>query len=255
VVLLVVMAGLAALQFANGSAVTAAPLIVLVLGLVALGHAVMYRVSVVGTKRRARLMAVFLILAGAPILALAIGLLEIGAALSLTPMIAPANAGLMLIASLLVMFFGIAMLVLRAARTREDPERLALRRTLAAGREFFVRELRKEKPLLEDAWFPYLLAFGLGKHIDKWFRAFGAADDGRSTGALVIAATSASNSGWSGGGPLFGGGGGFGGGGAGRTWAASVATLSAGVAAPSSSGSSGGGGGGGSSGGGGGGGW
>ena len=253
VVLLVVAAGFVALRFANGSVAAAAPLIVAILGLIALGHAGMYRGDVADTKRKARLMTVFLLLAAVPILALTLGLLEQGAAFSMTPLIAPANAGLTLMVSMIVMYLGIAFLVLRAARTREEPERLELRRTLAAGRAFFMHELRKPQPKLDDGWFPYLLAFGLGKHMDKWFRAFGAAHDGRLAGASAMATTSASGSSWSGGGPLFGGGGGFGGGGTGRTWAASVATLSAGVSAPSSSGS--GGGGGGSSGGGGGGGW
>ena len=256
VALLVVASGLVALRFANGSIVATAPVIVAILGLIAVGHAGMYRGDVVNTKRRARRMTVFLLLAAAPPLVLILGLLERGAALSMTPLVAPANAGLTLMLAMIVMYLGIAFLVLRAARTREDRERLELRRTLAAGRGFFMHELRKPQPLLDDAWFPYLLAFGLGKHMDKWFRAFGAAHDGRLAGASAMAASSASGgSSWSGGGPLFGGGGGFGGGGAGRTWAASVATLSAGVSAPSSSGSGGGGGGGGSSGGGGGGGW
>ncbi len=232
----VVAAGVAALRFAGGSAVTVAPIVVAVLGVIALGLAAAYRGAVVDTRRKARLVSVFLLLAVAPILAL------------------PAYVGWLFVLSLVVMVLGIAFLVLRAARTREAPERLELRRKLAAGRAFFVRELQKPQPKLDDAWFPYLLAFGLGKHIDKWFRAFGAANATRWTGASTIAASSASGSSWSGGGPLFGGGGGFGGGGAGRTWAGAVTTLSAGVAAPSSSGSSGGGGGG-SSGGGGGGGW
>ena len=256
VVLLVIAAGVGALGLANGSIVTVAPIAVAVLGVITLGYAAAYRGDVVDTRRKARRMTVFLLLAAAPVFALTLGLLEIGAALSFTPMIAPANAGLTLVVAMVVMYLGIAFLVLRAARTREDPERLELRRRLAAGRAFFMRELRKETPMLDDAWFPYLLAFGLGKHIDKWFRAFGGAHDSRLAGASVAAATSSSGGSWSGGGPLFGGGGGFGGGGTGRTWAASVATLSAGVSAPSSSGNSGGGGGGGgSSGGGGGGGW
>jgi uncharacterized membrane protein YgcG len=255
VVLLVLATSFAALQLADGSVVTAAPIIVAFLGLIALGHAGRYRADVVDTKRKARLMTVFLLLAAAPVLVLTLGLLESGAGLSVTPLIAPANVGLSLVVALVVSVIGIAFLVLRAARTREDPERLELRRTLAAGRAFFMRELRKPQPKLDDAWFPYLLAFGLGKHMDKWFRAFGAAHDTTLTSASGMAIATAPGSSWSGGGALFGGGGGFGGGGAGRTWAASVITLSAGVAAPSSSGNGGGGSSSSSSGGGGGGGW
>ncbi|HEY0306099.1 MAG TPA: hypothetical protein VGC44_14095, partial [Longimicrobiales bacterium] len=205
VVLLVVAAGFAALRFANGSVAAAAPLVVAILGLIAVGHAGMYRGDVADTKRKARLMTGFLLVAAIPILTLTLGLLEQGAAFSVTPMIAPANAGLALVVALIVMYLGIAFLVLRAARTREDPERLELRRTLAAGRGFFMHELRKPQPKLDDAWFPYLLAFGLGKHMDKWFRAVGAAHDGR-LGASAMAASSSSGSSWSGGGPLFGGG-------------------------------------------------
>lgn len=251
VALVVTAAAVAALSQADGSFVTVTPVAVGFLGLVALTHAALYRADVVDTRRRARRMTTFLLLAAAPVMILTLGLIERGATLSLTPLIAPAQAGWLL--ALIVMIAGITFLVLRAARTREDPERLALRRTLAAGRAFFLRELRQPQPLLDDAWFPYLLAFGLGKHIDKWFRAFGAEHATGQTAASAPTVSAASGGGWSGGGPLFGGGGGFGGGGTGRTWAASVATLSAGVAAPSSSGS--GGGGGGSSGGGGGGGW
>lgn len=254
VALLVAAAGVLALRFGSGSIVNAAPITVVVLGVLALVYAGLYRASVVDTERRARRMTVLLLVAAIPILVVTLGLLERGAALSITSKIAPANAGLPVVVAMVVMYLGLAFLVLRAARTSEDPNRLELRRTLAAGRAFFMRELSREKPLLDDAWFPYLLAFGLGKHIDKWFRAFGAAHDARLAGSSVVAGNTGAGSGWSGGGPLFGGGGGFGGGGAGRTWATSVATLSAGVAAPSSSGS-GGGGGGGSSGGGGGGGW
>ena len=103
-----------------------------------------------------------------------------------------------------------------------------------------------------------LLAFGLGPHIDRWFRSFAAPDAVRASHPGVIAAAAATgssggSSGWSGGGPQFGGGS-WGGGGAGGSWSVAAAGLAAGVSAPSSSGS-GGGGGGGSSGGGGGGGW
>lgn len=147
--------------------------------------------------------------------------------------------------------------VLNNAQSREGPERIALRRRLALAREWFEEQLSKPEPPLKDEWFPYLIAFGLAKHMDKWFRAFG--------GAAAVATHSTSSSSWSGssgsgsgGWTGFGGGGGFSGGGASATWAAAAGSMAAGVSAPSSSGGSsggGGGGGGGSSGGGGGGGW
>ena len=141
------------------------------------------------------------------------------------------------------------------ARSRHDAARLALRKRLTAARDHFREELRRPTPTLDDKWFPWLIAFGLGPQIDRWFKAFG----GESVGAMAAASTMGSGSSSSGGGPSwtgFGGGGGFSGGGSSASFAAAVGGMAGAVAAPSSSGSSGGGGGGGgSSGGGGGGGW
>lgn len=123
-------------------------------------------------------------------------------------------------------------------------------------RAFFKSELAKPRPELQDAWFPYLIAFGLGSHIDKWFRAFGGAVDHAAMAGAVTASNVDSRGGgssWTG----FGGGGGFSGGGSSASFAAAVGGIAASVPSPSSGGSGGGGGGGGggSSGGGGGGGW
>lgn len=147
--------------------------------------------------------------------------------------------------------------VLNLARARQAPSLLALRKRLASARAYLQEQLRREQPALRDEWVPYLLAFGLGPQMDKWFRAFAGASSGISHGAVA----QSSGGGWSGARSEgswtgFGGGGGFSGGGSSGSWAAAVGTMAAGVAAPSSSGSSGGGSsGGGSSGGGGGGGW
>ena len=154
---------------------------------------------------------------------------------------------------------GVALLALAAvrsllnlAKTRDGADRLENRRRLAAAREFFLRELQKPAPALDDAWFPYVLAFGLGANVDRWFRAWsGNRAAGMATSnSSTTSSTSSSGSGMS----WTGGGGAFGGAGASGTWAVAAAGMAAGVAAPSSGGS-GGGGGGGSSGGGGGGGW
>lgn len=151
--------------------------------------------------------------------------------------------------------------VLNQARSREGPERIALRRRLASARAWFARELEREQPRLEDAWFPYLIAFGLGRHMDRWFRAFGpevaAVRDGVVHGISSGSGSAGGPGGGLGGWTGFGGGGGFSGGGASASWAAAAGSMAAGVSAPGSSGGSGGGGGGGggSSGGGGGGGW
>lgn len=133
------------------------------------------------------------------------------------------------------------------ARTRETAETIRNRKLLAAIRRQLARELESPEPRLHDEWLPYLLAFGLGTHVDRWFRSFGGS---RSPAGGFSG--SGSSYGSSGGGGWTGGGGAFGGAGSTASWAAAATGLASGV---SSSSSSGGGGGGGSSGGGGGGGW
>jgi uncharacterized membrane protein YgcG len=167
--------------------------------------------------------------------------------------------GTLLLVGLLTLLAGLGLLATVIARPAQTPERLAFRRRLVSAREFFRAELARPEPRLQDAWFPYLLAFGLGPHVDRWFRDFGGTPAASIAGPAALAsvaggpAGSTGTGGWSGGGPQFGGGGGFGGGGAGRGWSVAAAGIASGVAAPSSDG--GGGGGSASSGGGGGGGW
>lgn len=153
-----------------------------------------------------------------------------------------------------VTLLGLAALssLMNAMHGRDSPEGLELRRKLGSAREYFERELASQNPKLRDEWFPYLLAFGLGPRIDRWFRSFGhpaASHSGVMTTSNPGSGSSRSSPGWTGGG------GAFGGAGASASWTSAVSSVAAGVAKPSSSGGSGGGGGGGSSGGGGGGGW
>ena len=150
--------------------------------------------------------------------------------------------------------FGLAAIncILNVAKIRHIGERLEVRRRLAGAREYFLAQLRSREPRLRDEWFPYLLAFGLGPSIDRWFRAFGGSTVNAGVGSHSHSQSSSSSIG----GGWTGGGGSFGGGGASGTWAVAAGSLAAGVSPPGSSGgSSGGGGGSSSSGGGGGGGW
>jgi uncharacterized membrane protein YgcG len=155
---------------------------------------------------------------------------------------------------------GIYRSVLNMASSRETSQGVADRQWLGAARAYLGRELRREQPGFSDAIFPYLLAFGLERDVDRWFRAFGGAAAGTlprqtSTGGGYAGG---GFSGAGAGGGFTGGGGLFGGGGASAGWAAAATSVALGVAAPSSSssgGSSGGGGGGSSSGGGSGGAW
>ena len=144
----------------------------------------------------------------------------------------------------------IARLALDLMKIGDVPEVIAIRKRVVAIRSFFRQQLRLPQPALRDEWFPYLLAFGLGKHADRWFRAFGPTASTSHTSASSWSSGSSgatSSSSWTGGG------GAFGGAGATASWAVAAGAIASGVSAPGSSG--GGGGGGSSSGGGGGGGW
>jgi uncharacterized membrane protein YgcG len=160
----------------------------------------------------------------------------------------PFRASFVLLAGLTVASIAMANSVFDLARWRQGLERLRFRKKLAAARDYFRMQLASPEPKLQDSWFPYLVAFGLGGSVDKWFRSYGGSSaahphvGGSST--LRSGGSSGSGGGWTGGG------GAFGGAGASASWAAAAGTMAAGVSSRSSSS-----GGGGRSGGGGGGGW
>lgn len=181
--------------------------------------------------------------------------LVIGVALVLVPWaiaarLLPADYSPTLFAAFTFMTLMYVSSAFHMAMSRDGAARMERRRRLATARRYFVEQLKSAHPRLEDSWFPYLLALGLGSGVDRWSKSFGAA--ARSAGTASFGSTSTSSGSGSGSG-WTGGGGSFGGAGASAGWAAAVGGFSAGVAAPSSSSS--GGGGGSSSGGGGGGGW
>ncbi|MGE3488682.1 MAG: DUF2207 domain-containing protein [Vicinamibacterales bacterium] len=156
--------------------------------------------------------------------------------------------------ALSVLFAGVG-----ALKSTQHRAALAFRKTLASGREFFIAELAKERPALRDEWFPWVLAFGLGKQMDDW-SAHREGETGALASAISPGSFSSGNSGSSPGTWTGFAGGRSGGAGSGAAWSTAVAGLAAPVSAESS-GSSGGGSSssgsssGGSSGGGGGGGW
>ncbi len=140
-----------------------------------------------------------------------------------------------------------------AMKSRQTAGAIAFRKRLAAGRRFFMKELENPQPNLRDSWYPWLIAFGLGRQVDYWSSHNAsevATTDSSTSSATAISSSEASAAtGWSGGGGLSGGAGATG------MWAAAAAGMAAGVAAPDSSSAGGGSSSGGSSGGGGGGGW
>jgi hypothetical protein len=129
-----------------------------------------------------------------------------------------------------------------AMKSRRGRAALKFRKTLTAGREFFHAELGKEQPALRDQWYPWVLAFGLGKRADDW-SAQRTAEESPSPSPRRTASRSfesgsstSSTTQWTG----FGGGR-SGGAGAGASWATAASGLAAGVTPPSASGSGGGG--------------
>ena len=95
-------------------------------------------------------------------------------------------------AALVLLPLAVVRNVLNMARSRESAETIERRQLLAAARRWLAGELGKPEPRLEDAWYPYLLALGLGTDVSRWFRAFGGASGG--------GMTAGSSAGWSGGG-------------------------------------------------------
>lgn len=235
---------------ADAPVVIIAGAVIVVSYFIAVGGAAVWRNRIHDVSRSA---AWFLVPLGIAVLAVAVLLATGGMQASI---IALTGATLLMLA--------FANSVFNQARSRENAEQIAFRRRLATARAFFINELGRDTPRLKDEWFPYLIAFGLAKHMDKWFAAFGGEQDAiLSTAASSGSRNTSSHSGGSsdGGWTGFGGGAGFAGGGSSGSWVAAASSISAGVASPSSSGGGssggggGGGGGGGSSGGGGGGGW
>lgn len=141
--------------------------------------------------------------------------------------------------------FAVVHVILELLRIDELTSRIALRRKLLGARHFLRDQLGKRDPDLRDAWFPYLLALGLGPAVDRWFRVHGVSSAQANAGDRVSSASSSQSSqsaktpstqessGWSAGG------GAFGGAGASGSWVAAAAVIGAGVSSPdSSSGSS-----------------
>jgi len=146
-----------------------------------------------------------------------------------------------MIAGLTVLALAISNASINGMKSRQSGEAIAFRKRLARGRSFFLKELEKSHPELRDRWYPWLLAFGLGRQVDVWSSHHTNTTTNASTWDHSTGRSSSSSSstntgtgtGWSGGGGLSGGAGASG------AWAAAAAGMAAGVAAPSSSSSSG----------------
>lgn len=145
-----------------------------------------------------------------------------------------------------VFLLAVYWFVMKRARTKQSAEKMLLRARIAAARDWFAQQLRKQDPALHDEWTPYLLALGLGRNVDRWFASFGGDATLAASSAAATSSTrssssmSSSSSGsrsvstWSGGGGAFGGAGATG------SWALAATSLGSGRSAPMQVASSGG---------------
>jgi len=132
-----------------------------------------------------------------------------------------------------LVLLALAFRTARSMGTRRDQENL---RALRAARRYFQRRLRRRGADIDEHWVPYLLAFGLGKDLDRWAvaapqRARDRDPDWpveRTTADAVSGRAASADAG-----PSFRpGGGAFGGAGASGTWASSIGAFAAVVPAP-----------------------
>jgi uncharacterized membrane protein YgcG len=176
--------------------------------------------AVYRTRVKARLLAV----------AMALPLLVSAAILTAT---ASELTGLAVFLGLTLVLLGAAFKTVRSTRTPREEENL---RALRAARRFFKGRLRKGSPPVDEYWIPYLLAFDLGKALDRWSVAATRAEyeadrDRPDRGATSV--TSWHDDRRADAGPVYvPGGGAFGGGGASGTWAASIGSFAAAMPAP-----------------------
>ena len=85
----------------------------------------------------------------------------------------PYRVGPLVLAGLVAWLLALVNSVLNRARTQHSAERIATRKRMVAARNYFRAELKKREPQLSDDLYPYMLAFGLGSHVDRWFKSFG----------------------------------------------------------------------------------
>ncbi|MEM7585602.1 MAG: DUF2207 domain-containing protein [Acidobacteriota bacterium] len=163
--------------------------------------------------------------------ALVLAVLSWAAALQIWPM-PDLMPGIFGVLSLAILPPAALSLWLHLARTRESRQGVRRHHQMAAVRRLFAIELERPEPDLDDAWFPYVLAFGLDKEAAEWFERHGGESDA-DYGTPTISASSDASPRWTGGG------GAFGGAGASASWGAAAAGLAAGVASPTTSGSTG----------------
>jgi hypothetical protein len=136
-------------------------------------------------------------------------------------------------------------IVLRSARWQGTGEELMNLRAFRIARNFLRRRLEHADPKIEERWIPYIIAFGLGPELDRWFVSAPRTESTDRPSRSVSPSPSIASSSSGGGGasaPVFvAAGGRFGGAGATGGWASSISSFAAAVPAPAPTGGGGGG--------------
>ncbi|MBI3776141.1 MAG: DUF2207 domain-containing protein [Gammaproteobacteria bacterium] len=146
----------------------------------------------------------------------------------------PFNNSLYLFIELVTLWLAAFGGMLYGARTHAGFKAMEQRWLMSSARAWFKAELKKSKPSLDDARYPYLVALGLGGDADHWVQTFGASGAAPFDRREDIGASPAS----SGNQPWSGGGGAFGGAGASGSWVAAANGIAASIPDPSTRSSS-----------------
>ena len=78
------------------------------------------------------------------------------------------DPSLLLQAAVVSLSLWVTYSTIRGSRSRPTRAAIAIRKNLTAARRFFSAELELAQPALRDEWYPWILAFGLGKQVDAW---------------------------------------------------------------------------------------
>ena len=150
-----------------------------------------------------------------------------------------AASAVSLVVSLVVTLFLLGSVIF-SARWPGSARELETLRNFRAARDDLKRRLERGEADFDERWVPYLLAFGLGTELDRWFVAAPRSESGSSTDRPRTSFRPATMHDPAQSGPVFrGGGGAFGGGGASGGWASSIRSFAAAVPPPAPAGSSG----------------
>lgn len=169
----------------------------------------------------------------------------IGRALAPNMQAPAADISLLGTIALTIGWLGVDAIILGLARGAASAEARTIRKTLLRAQQWFRGELKKAKPAIDDRWTPWLLALGLDKSIDAWWKVnrdsgtSRAASESRTDFGSTSSSSSSTSTSASAPASLAFGCGSFGGAGATGAWGGAAMALAKPISAPASSSGSG----------------